>query len=165
MISSGDMYEPLTTMTHSIELSPELYHILQRQARDLNATIESLVESAIRRNYGQSTSTKTASLIVTGNKSSALPPGLTDELAQLTFLTDEELWQAARTKLSPTDHAHMETLLDKQQATGLEADEMAEAEMLADRYERTVLIRAKAAVLLKERGHDITSLGPTDSAP
>ncbi|HRW09816.1 MAG TPA: hypothetical protein P5121_32165 [Caldilineaceae bacterium] len=83
----------------------------------------------------------------------------------MTFLTDEELWQAARTKLSPTDHAHMETLLDKQQATGLEADEMAEAEMLADRYERTVLIRAKAAVLLKERGHDITSLGPTDSAP
>ncbi len=54
----------------------------------------------------------------------------------------------------------MEALLEKQQSVGLNSDELVEAEMLADRYEHTVLIRAKAAVLLKERGHDITRLGP-----
>lgn len=148
-------------MTHSIELSPELYHILQRQARELNATIESLVEAAVRRNYGQSSIAKTVPFTDTIDSSSALPTALTDELDQLTFLTDRELWQVAQTQLNPADHARMETLLNKQQATGLEADESTEAEMLADRYERTVLLRAKAALLLKERGHDITSLGPT----
>jgi hypothetical protein len=57
----------------------------------------------------------------------------------------------------------METLLRKQQATDLRPDEVTEAEMLADRFDRALLIRAKAAVLLKERGQDISSLGPDRS--
>lgn len=48
----------------------------------------------------------------------------------------------------------------QQQAIGLQPDELTEAEMLVDRYDRTLLVRAKAAVLLKERCYDIASLGP-----
>jgi len=158
-------------MSHSIQLSPELYHILQQQAIALNATIESLVESAVRRNYGPTGATKPngsaksqgSHSISNATDSTNWPKGLTDELEQLAFLTDDELWQAARTRLNEGDHQRMEALLRKQQATDLRPDEVTEAEMLADRFDRALLIRAKAAVLLKERGHDIASLGPNRS--
>ena len=90
-----------------------------------------------------------------------MPTELTDELDQFAFLTDDESWQAAQTRLPTDDHRRMEALLTKQQRTGLTYDELAEAESLADRYERVVLIRAKAAVLLQERGCDISNLGPS----
>lgn len=158
-------------MSHSIQLSPELYRILQQQAIVLNATVESLVESAVRRNYGHLGATKPNGLakgqgangINSAADSTNLPKELTDELDQLAFLTDEELWQAARTQVKVDDRSRMESLLRKQQATDLRPDEATEAEMLADHYDRTLLIRAKAAVLLKARGHDITSLGPDPS--
>jgi hypothetical protein len=158
-------------MSHSIQLSPELYRILQQQAVALNATIESLVESAVRRNYGHASVTKPNGSakgqgshgISNATDSTNWPKSLTDELEQLAFLTDDELWQAARTRLNKGDHRRMEALLHKQQATDLRPDEITEAEMLADRFDRALLIRAKAAVLLKERGHDISSLGPNPS--
>jgi hypothetical protein len=158
-------------MSHTVQLSSELYHILQQQAVVLNATIESLVESAVRRNYGQVSATRPNGLGKgqgsNGSSNAAdstnLPKSLTDELDQLVFLTDDELWQAARTRLHDGDHRRMETLLRKQQATDLRPDEVTEAEMLADRFDRALLIRAKAAVLLKERGQDISSLGPDRS--
>ena len=153
-------------MTHLIELSPELYHILQRQATVLNATVESLVETAVRRNYGQLATGANQVVKVqerNGTNHASLPTELTDELDQLVFFTDAELWQTANTKLDVDDHTRMETLLAKQHASGLDSDELAEADRLADRYERVVLLRAKAAVLLKERGHDITGLGPSVS--
>lgn len=155
-------------MSHSIQLSSELYHILQQQAAALNATIESLVESAVRRNYGPTSVTRPNRLgkgqsptgVSNEVDSTNLPKELTDELDQLAFLTDDELWQAARTRLNEGDHRRMEALLRKQQATDLRPDEVTEAEMLADRFEHAQLIRAKAALLLKERGYDISSLGP-----
>ncbi len=64
------------------------------------------------------------------------------------------------TQLWATDHARMEALLAKQPRAKLAPAELAEAEELADHYEHVVLLRAKAAVLLKERGHDISGLGP-----
>lgn len=155
-------------MSHSIQLSPELYRILQQQAIVLNATVESLVETAVRRNYGHPGATKPngsakgqgSSRINSAVDNTNLPKELTDELDQLAFLTDEELWQAARTQVKPDDRSRMESLLRKQQVTDLRPDEVTEVEMLVDRYDRILLIRAKAAVLLQARGQDITSLGP-----
>lgn len=152
-------------MNHSIQLSPELYQILQQRAAALNATIESVVESAIRLQGEPKSSTvpnqtennQSANVVNPALETDSLSAELADELTQLAFLTDAELWYAARTQLSPDDHARMEALLRKQQINRLEATELAEAEALAGRYDRTMLIRAKAAVLLKERGHDIFS--------
>lgn len=82
------------------------------------------------------------------------------ELEQLASLTDVALWNAARTRLREEEQERMGILLRQQQSTGLSSAEMAEAETLAAQYDRTMLVRAKAAVLLKGRGHDISSLGP-----
>lgn len=41
-------------MNYTVELSPEIYHFLQRQAAALNVTLQSVVESAVRLLYGNS---------------------------------------------------------------------------------------------------------------
>lgn len=92
--------------------------------------------------------------------SDALPESDTDVLAGLSFLTDEALWQAARTQATPEENARMEVLLAKQKRLGLTTAEEEELSLLANFFRRILLVRAEAAVLLKERGHDIRSLGP-----
>jgi len=94
-----------------------------------------------------------------------LPADIADELAQLAFLSDEELWQAARTTLPPEESERMQTLLLKRQREGLSPEEQQEAERLLHRYDRTMLVRARAAVLLKERGHNISTLHPMTPTP
>ncbi|OIO95146.1 MAG: hypothetical protein AUK03_05890 [Anaerolineae bacterium CG2_30_64_16] len=93
-----------------------------------------------------------------------LPADIVDDLAQLAYLTDAELWQAARSALSRRDSERMQALLLKRQCEELSTAEEREAKRLAYRSDRTMLVRAQAAVLLKDRGHDISSLRPTLAA-
>ena len=96
--------------------------------------------------------------------SSALPDqedihaDLKVELDHLDQLSDEELWRAARVTAPVEKTDRMQILLDKQQLEGLTAVEREEAELLAHFFDRIMLIRARASVLLKSRGHDITPL-------
>jgi hypothetical protein len=52
----------------------------------------------------------------------------------------------------------METLHIKRQSEGLSAVEEQTLSGLVFRYERSMLVRAQAAALLKARGHDVSSL-------
>jgi hypothetical protein len=90
-----------------------------------------------------------------------LPADLAHEIKQLAFLTEDELWQAARTTLTANDSKRMQELIEKRQHEGLSPDENLEIEQLAYRYDQTMLVRAQAAALLKERGQDISSLRQT----
>ncbi len=74
------------------------------------------------------------------------------QLAQLAFLSDEELEQAARTRLSEKERGRMETLSAKQRGQGLTLSEQNEVEALLNRYDWLILLRAEATRLLKERG-------------
>ncbi|MFQ5594707.1 MAG: hypothetical protein ACE5HA_11225 [Anaerolineae bacterium] len=87
-----------------------------------------------------------------------LPADIADEMAQLGLLTDDELWQAAVTTLTSRESERMQALLLKRQRETLTPQEEQEAKVLLHRYDRTMLVRAQAAVLLKERGHDISGL-------
>ncbi|MCB0099052.1 MAG: hypothetical protein KDE46_25135, partial [Caldilineaceae bacterium] len=95
----------------------------------------------------------------------ALPTELEQTLAELAYLTDDELWQAARAKLAAEENQAMQELILKKQAGVLTQSEAALAQQLLQKADRVMLIRAQAAVLLKERGHDISSLGPNAVAP
>ena len=77
-------------------------------------------------------------------------------LAQMAYLNDAALWQAARSTMAPDQRARLEALHDKQQRSGLDAAEQAEEKALLDLYHETLLVRAQAAVLLKQRGYDVT---------
>lgn len=81
-----------------------------------------------------------------------------EAVAALELLSDEELWRAARNPLAEADRSRLEVLNLKQQKETLTPAEKKTLESLLLQYDRAVLLRAEAARLLKERGHDISSL-------
>ncbi len=87
-----------------------------------------------------------------------LPQGLTEAVSQLSALDDEALWRAARSRLPAEDADRLEDLHSKQQREGLTDAESHEAAGLLRRYERAMLVRARAAALVKQRRHDVSSL-------
>jgi len=91
---------------------------------------------------------------------SALPDDLATAVDQLTFLKDAALVRAAHSHLSRRAARRLESLHFKRQRDGLDAGEPQELERLVRQYERTVLIRAHAALLLKQRGYDSASQVP-----
>jgi hypothetical protein len=87
-----------------------------------------------------------------------LPPELARALAVLPQQPDEALWQAARSRLSAEDAAAMEQFHLKRQREGLSTEEAERLAGLVRQYEQTMLVRAQATALLRQRGHDVTSL-------
>ncbi|MFY9825516.1 MAG: hypothetical protein WAM82_29350 [Thermoanaerobaculia bacterium] len=76
----------------------------------------------------------------------------------LEVLDDDELWRLARNTMSPEASQELESLHFKQRSEGLSPVEDATRAKLIQEYERSMLIRAQAAKLLKERGHDVSGL-------
>jgi hypothetical protein len=87
-----------------------------------------------------------------------LPQDLLDAIAGLETLDDDALWRAARHTFPSEASARLEALHFKRQDEGLTAPEQETAAELVRQYERAMLVRAHAAKLLKERGHDISGL-------
>lgn len=139
----------MTLQTVTVRLPDVLYQQVERRAHRLQRSIEDEVVALV------------AAALPTPDD---LPADIAEEMAQLVFLTDDELWQAARTTLTPRESERMQALLLKRQREGLTPQEQQEAEALLHRYDRTMLVRALAAVLLKERGHDVSSLRHPASA-
>lgn len=84
-----------------------------------------------------------------------LSEDLAEAISPLAALDDEALWRAARDRL-PTDAAErLESLGQKRQREGLTEAEVEEAATLIRQYERVMLVRAHAAALLKQRGHNV----------
>lgn len=87
-----------------------------------------------------------------------LPADLAEALAPLAVLDDVALWRAARSHVPASAAARLEALHLKRQSEGLTEAEAADAARLVRQYERAMLVRARAAALLKQRGHDVSSL-------
>lgn len=79
-------------------------------------------------------------------------------LAQMVYLNDAALWQAARATMGTEQRKRLEALHDKQQRQDLTAEERVEEQALLALYDETILLRAQAAVLLQQRGYDIADL-------
>jgi plasmid stability protein len=90
--------------------------------------------------------------------SEELPPDLAEALAPLALLDDAALWRAARSHLPATAAARLEALHLKRQSEGLSDTESGDVARLVRQYERVMLVRARAAALLEQRGHDVSSL-------
>jgi hypothetical protein len=86
------------------------------------------------------------------------PENLRTALAQMAYLNDAALWQAARATMTAEQRERLAVLHDKQQREGLTAEEQAEEQTLLALYRETLLVRAQAAVLLKQRGYDVSDL-------
>ncbi|MGO9922462.1 MAG: hypothetical protein ACLQIB_48175, partial [Isosphaeraceae bacterium] len=73
-------------------------------------------------------------------------------------MDDAALWQAARSRLSKKEAAQLEVLHLKRQKVGISESEASALAELVQRYERSMLVRAQAAALLKQRGCDLSGL-------
>lgn len=129
----------------TIRLSDSLYHQIRQRARRSQRSVEDEVVAVVE-----------DALPVLD----VLPGEVADELTQMSLLTDEELWQAARSRMTTAENRRMQALLFQRQREGLSSEEEMEAERLAQRQERVMLVRAKAASILNQRGHDVSKLMP-----
>ncbi len=87
-----------------------------------------------------------------------LSTDLAQAVAGLQVLDDQALWLAARSRLAAEQKDQIEALNYKQQSEGLTQAERQRQEQLLSACDRVMLVRAHAAKLLRERGHDISEL-------
>ena len=87
-----------------------------------------------------------------------VPPELPATIAAFDKLGDEELWRLARQTMAREACQELEELHAKQRDKGLSQEEDARRASLVHEYERTMLTRAQAASLLKDRGHDVSTI-------
>jgi hypothetical protein len=135
----------MALQTVTVHLPEMLYRQVARRAQRMRRSVEDELVEVV------STAMPTME---------ALPSDIVDDLEQLTYLTDAEMGEAARTTLPRQSSERMQALVLKRQGASLTAVEERELKRLTHLADRTMLVRAQAAVLLKERGHDIESLGP-----
>lgn len=131
------------TQTLTINLPTNLYERLQQLAAQRHRSIEAeLVEMM----------------------SHALPQQeqLSQEMSQvlqdLSLLDNRALWQAARSHLPRTASEQLESLHLKRQREGITPSEQEVLDTLLLQYERYMLVRAQASVLLQQRGEDISRI-------
>ena len=127
----------------TITLPEPIYQRVKRQSQLMQRSVADELAAAV-----------TASL----PEQETLPPDIEQELSELDLFTDEELWRAARMTAPADKTERMQVLVEKQQLEGLIDTEKQETAVLSHFFNRVMLVRAKAAVLLKERGHDISQL-------
>jgi hypothetical protein len=129
--------------TVTIEVPDELYDRLSRRAaaaqRSVAAEVVELVAAAM-------------------SDDDDLPPELKSELARMETLDDEALWRAAQPSFTVRQSRRLESLHFKLQDEGLTEAERAEEQALLRAADRSMLIRAQALALLKQRGRDIAPL-------
>lgn len=87
------------------------------------------------------------------------------ELLWLDALSDEMLWQVARSRVEQNKQDRMLELFDKRDESSLSEIEYAELDEILELGNRITLLRAESALLLKRRGYDVTELGPNGKYP
>jgi plasmid stability protein len=133
----------MTTHPVTLELPASLYDSLKRRAERANRPVEAELLDVL------------TAAVPAGEE---LPDDLAGAVAPLSLLDDEALWRAARSNLASEVASQLEDLHLKRQREGLTDAEAQTLSVLVKHYERAMLIRAQAAAILKQRGHDVSGL-------
>jgi hypothetical protein len=130
----------------TLQLPEKIYELYRQKAEQAQRSVEDEVLEVV--------------------SASAPPDGMSPELAQeieaLKSLSDKLLWKvAAQSHLTVRESQKLARLNAKQQREGSSSLLPEEAQIqkeLLYQYERRMLIRAQAILLLQQRGHDISKL-------
>jgi plasmid stability protein len=128
----------------TVNLPSSLYERLAHRASKMHRPVEAELVEAV-----------TTSL---PHEPDELPGDMAEAIEALHLLDDEALWRAARTSLAPEKAASIEDLHLKRQREGLSASEVETLATWMKEYTRIMLVRARASALLKQRGHDVSTL-------
>jgi plasmid stability protein len=143
VVSSFARRDLVPTPSVTLRLPDALYQRLNRRAEQAQRALEDELLDMI------------AAAVLVDDE---LPKELSEALSSLVLLDDEALWGAARTRLPAEAAEELEGLHLKRQREGISASEAEQAAALLRRYERVMLVRAQAAALLRQRGHDVSVL-------
>ncbi len=132
----------MSTHAITLQLPNPLYEQIESRARRAKQTVE----------------TEVLHLVTTAVEEERLPDEMASAVESLGLLDDDALWRAARSTLASEKQDQLEALNLKQQSEGLTRSESEAQATLLHAYDRAVLVRARAAELLAERGHDIAEL-------
>ena len=130
----------------SVRVSERLLQSLKRRATKQRKSLEKEV----------------VELIATGLENADSGSDELEEVLQpLELMTDDDLWNAARSRLPRSLSSELEKLHQKRQRDGVTKAERERAKLLTEQFERCLLIRARAIELLQGRGHDVSQLLPS----
>jgi hypothetical protein len=138
----------MTTQEVTLSVPEAVYNQIRRAAEKAHRPVADLLVEAV--------------IAAAPAMESAASP-LRVALAQMTYLNDAALWQASRATMPEAQRERLDELHSKQQREGLTPAEQQEEQALLALYRETVLVRAQAAVLLKQRGYDVSD--PQQVAP
>ena len=133
----------MTDRTVTVTVPSTLYELLEQRAQQRERSVEDEV---------------VLTLAASVPADDDLPADLEATLASFVALDDEILWRLARSRVAEEDAVRLEELSDQRQRAGLTNEELREAEELVQRHDRVMLVRAEAAAVLRQRGHDVSGL-------
>ena len=133
----------MTLQIMTLHLPRPLYNRFKRRAERSQRTVEAQLLAAAT---------------VGMQAEEELPADLTQIAASLSLLDDAALWRAARSHLPTEVSTQIEDLHLKRQFEGLTSSEVETLAELMHQYERSMLVRAEAAFLLKQRGYALSIL-------
>lgn len=123
-----------------IALPPETIEQLQQLARAQNRSVDEVVRNLLAHEL--------PGLPI-------LPSVVEAELAAFENLSDDVLWLLARSTLTHNQQHELADLNNTAQQRALTDKEARRQQELIELYNRTLVRRAHAASVLKERGHDV----------
>ena len=133
----------MMTQRVTLEIPELLYQQLKSRAVQTHHTIENELLEVL------------ATAVPIGDE---LPANLAEGISPLTVLEDAALWRAAQSRLPVAEAEQLADLHLKRQREGLTEVESQTVAALVQQHERAMLVRAQAIALLKQRGHDVSSL-------
>ncbi len=131
----------MSVQTITLHISNDVYLRIQHTAQLLKQPLETLLLNTVR-----------TALPLVNN----LPGETVADLANLPLLNDAALWRMANAVLPPEQQSQLDLYLEKKNIQPLTMPEKLALEVLLDEYDRIVLIRSQAAVLLKQRGYNVS---------
>jgi len=138
----------MTYQTITLNVPETVYQQIRKAAEKVRRPINDILVEAV------TAAAPTLSAAKTGSRGA---------LAQMAYLSDAALWQAARATLPADQRERLAALHVLQQQRALSRAEHTEEQSLLNLYKETLLVRAQAAVLLQSRGYDIAD--PSQFAP
>jgi hypothetical protein len=120
--------------SYSLRLPQEVVERIRQVAEDRNRPLESVIEDSI--------------ILIFGVERDLSPDDLDD-------LSDEQLWGVVYQRLAWPHDERLRELTALNQLGRLTQDEAREMEKLVAEVDRFVLLRSKALLLLKQRGHNV----------
>ena len=131
------------TMTRpvTVDLPDSLVQELETKARRERRSISEMVRDLVLQSW---------------HATPILPEDVETELAAFTNLSDDALWILARSTLTQAEQEKLAHLNYEAKRRSLTEEEEAQRQALLDTFDRTMVRRAQAALLLKSRGYDLT---------